>query len=118
MLGWRYEPPFPYFYEQFKDVAFRVLNATYVTAESGVGIVHQAPAFGEEDYNVAFQAGVVSDKRLPPNPVDESGIFTAEVTDFTGLHVKAADREIIKHLKRKGRVVLDSQITHSYPFCK
>ncbi|KAI9808987.1 MAG: isoleucine--tRNA ligase [Pycnora praestabilis] len=117
MLGWRYEPLFDYFYEEFKDVGFRVLNATYVTQDSGVGIVHQAPAFGEEDYNVAFQAGVISDKRLPPNPVDENGLFTSEVRDFAGQHVKAADKAIIKYLKGTGRLVVDGQITHSYPFC-
>jgi len=76
MLGWKYEPLFPYFYEEFKDVGFQVLNATYVTADSGTGIVHQAPAYGEEDYAVAMKAGVISSSRLPPNPVDESGIFT------------------------------------------
>lgn len=47
MLGWKYEPLFDYYYEEFKDVAFRVLNGTYVTDDSGTGIVHQAPAFGE-----------------------------------------------------------------------
>ena len=117
MLGWQYEPLFNYFYDEFKDFGFRLLNANYVTAESGVGIVHQSPAFGEEDYKVAFQAGVISDKRLPPNPVDEQGRFTAEVRDFAGQHVKAADKAIIKHLKGTGRLVVDSQITHSYPFC-
>jgi len=117
MLGWRYEPLFDYFYEEFKDVGFRVLNAQYVTADSGVGIVHQSPAFGEEDYKVAFEAGVINDKRLPPNPVDERGNFTAEVKDFAGQHVKAADKAIIKHLKGTGRLIVDSQITHSYPFC-
>lgn len=117
MLGWRYEPLFDYFYETFKDYGFRVLNATYVTSDSGVGIVHQSPAFGEEDYKVAFEAGVINDKRLPPNPVDEQGRFTAEVTDFAGQHVKAADKGIIKHLKEKGRLIVDSVITHSYPFC-
>ena len=117
MLGWRYEPPFNYFYNEFKDYGFKVLNAEYVTSESGVGIVHQAPAFGEEDYNVAFQAGVISDKRLPPNPVDEKGCFTEEVRNFAGQYVKTADKAIIKHLKGTGRLVLDSQITHSYPFC-
>jgi isoleucyl-tRNA synthetase len=117
MLGWKYEPLFPYFYEQFKDYGFKVLNATYVTADSGVGIVHQAPAFGEEDYLVAMAAGVISDKRLPPNPVDEKGCFTDEVTDFAGQHVKAADKGIIKYLKDSGRLVVNSQITHSYPFC-
>lgn len=117
MQGWRYEPLFDYFYEEFKDHGFRVLNATYVTADDGVGIVHQAPAFGEEDYKVAFDAGVINDKRLPPNPVDERGHFTSEVRDFAGQHVKAADKAIIKYLKGTGRLVVDSQITHSYPFC-
>lgn len=117
MEGWRYEPLFTYFYEEFKDFGFKVLNANYVTAESGVGIVHQAPAFGEEDYKVALQQGVISDKRLPPNPVDDNGFFTAEVRDFAGQYVKAADKAIIKHLKAMGRLLVDSQITHSYPFC-
>ncbi|PGH06711.1 isoleucine-tRNA ligase [Polytolypa hystricis UAMH7299] len=117
MKGWRYQPLFDYFYEEFKEVGFQVYNATYVTADDGVGIVHQAPAFGEEDYNVALQNGVINDKRLPPNPVDERGHFTDEVRDFAGQHVKEADKAIIKHLKANGRVVVDSQITHSYPFC-
>ncbi|KAI9709142.1 MAG: isoleucine--tRNA ligase [Bogoriella megaspora] len=117
MLGWRYEPLFDYFYEEFKDFGFRVFNATYVTKESGVGIVHQSPAFGEEDYQVAMKAGVINDQRLPPNPVDEKGIFTTEVRDFAGLHVKEADRKIINHLKKNDRLIVDSQIMHSYPFC-
>ena len=117
MLGWKYEPLFDYFYDEFKDYGFRVLNGTYVTSESGVGIVHQSPAFGEEDYNVAFKAGVISDTRLPPNPVDDRGYFTSEVRDFAGQYVKTADKAIIKHLKGTGRLIVDGQITHSYPFC-
>ncbi|KAL7270886.1 isoleucine--tRNA ligase [Rhizina undulata] len=117
MLGWRYKPLFDYFYEQFKDYGFQVLNATYVTSDSGTGLVHQAPAFGEEDYNVALEAGVISEKRHPPNPVNGSGIFTEEVTHFAGMHVKAADKSIIKHLKETKRLIVDGQITHSYPFC-
>lgn len=117
MLGWRYEPLFDYFYEEFKDYGFKVLNAAYVTADSGVGIVHQAPAFGAEDYEVAFNAGVITDKRLPPNPVDEKGYLTPKVRDFAGQHVKSADKAIIKHLKGTGRLIVDSQLTHSYPFC-
>ncbi|KAA8896279.1 tRNA synthetases class I-domain-containing protein [Sphaerosporella brunnea] len=117
MLGWKYTPPFDYFYEQFKDHGFRVLNATYVTSDSGTGLVHQAPAFGEEDYQVAIDHGVISDKRLPPNPVDESGRFTKEVPDFEGQHVKEADKGIIKMLTDSGRLVVRETITHSYPFC-
>jgi isoleucyl-tRNA synthetase len=117
MKGWKYEPLFDYFYKDFKDVGFQVLNADYVTANDGVGIVHQAPAYGEEDYNVAMKAGVISSTRLPPNPVDERGCFTEEVRDFAGMYVKDADKHIIKYLKGTGRLVVDSQITHSYPFC-
>jgi len=113
----KYKPIFDYFYEDFKDTGFRVLNATYVTKDDGTGIVHQAPAFGEEDYRVAMANGVITYDRLPPNPVDEVGRFTKEVSDFEGQHVKEADRHIIKHLKANGRMVRDSQITHSYPFC-
>lgn len=117
MEGWRYKPPFDYFYDEFRVHGFRVVTASYVTAESGVGVVHQAPAFGEEDYVVAMKAGVINEERLPPNPVDENGCFTSEVRDFAGQHVKVADKAIIKHLKSTGRLVVDSQITHSYPFC-
>ncbi|KAF2738861.1 hypothetical protein EJ04DRAFT_458947 [Polyplosphaeria fusca] len=117
MLGWKYEPLFDYYYEEFKDFGFKVLNATYVTADSGVGIVHQAPAFGEEDYKVAMENGVIDDSRPPANPVDDAGCFTSVVRDFEGQHVKKADKNIIKHLKASGRLVVDSQLTHSYPFC-
>ncbi|KOS22806.1 Isoleucine--tRNA ligase [Escovopsis weberi] len=117
MLGWKYQPLFDYFYEEFKDVGFRVLNATYVTADSGVGIVHQAPAFGEDDYSVALEAGIISESRPPPDPVDDTGHFTERVRDFKGMHVKEADKHIIKYLKNSGRLVVESQIYHSYPMC-
>ncbi|KAF2493178.1 hypothetical protein BU16DRAFT_619543 [Lophium mytilinum] len=117
MVGWEYEPLFDYYKEEFKEVGFRVISATYVTADSGVGIVHQAPAFGEEDYKVALDNGVINESRPPPNPVDDAGRFTSVVSDFAGQHVKEADKGIIKHLKASGRLVVDSQITHSYPFC-
>ncbi|KAF2114605.1 tRNA synthetases class I-domain-containing protein [Lophiotrema nucula] len=117
MEGWKYEPLFDYFYEEFKDCGFKVVNATYVTADSGVGIVHQAPAFGEDDYKVAVEYGIVTDTRPPVNPVDDAGNFVEAVTHFAGQNVKKADRDIIKHLKGTGRLVVDSQIMHSYPFC-
>lgn len=88
MAGWKYTPPFDYFYEEFKDHGFKVLLADYVTSDSGTGLVHQAPAFGEEDYQVAMDNGVITTSRLPPNPVNESGLFTSEVTHFAGVYVK------------------------------
>lgn len=117
MLGWKYTPLFDYFTEEFKDHGFKVLNATYVTADSGTGIVHQAPAFGEDDYNVAMEAGVISEKRPPPDPINDTGHFTDRVPDFSGMHVKEADKHIVKYLKGTGRVVVDSQLKHSYPMC-
>ncbi|PHH78324.1 hypothetical protein CDD83_3996 [Cordyceps sp. RAO-2017] len=117
MVGWRYKPLFGYFYDEFKDVGFRVFGGNYVTDESGTGIVHQAPAFGEDDYNVALQAGVINEQRPPPDPVDDTGHFTDRVPDFAGMHVKDADKHIIKHLKNIDRLVIDSQIRHSYPMC-
>lgn len=117
MLGWRYKPLFSYFYEKFKDYGFRVNNDSYVTATSGVGLVHQAPAFGEEDFAAAVKAGVITSERLPPNPVDDNGCFTSEVTDFAGQYVKDADKHIIRHLQERGRLIVSSHITHSYPMC-
>ena len=118
MVGWEYEPLFDYFYEEFKDVGFRLYNAPYVTDDTGVGIVHQAPAFGEEDFDFAMSAGIISEKRPPPNPVDDRGHFKAQVRDFAGQHVKgASEKAIIKHLKGKGRLIVDSQITHSVGLC-
>ncbi|RVX73483.1 Isoleucine--tRNA ligase, cytoplasmic [Exophiala mesophila] len=117
LKGKQYIPPFNYFYDDFKDRAFKVLNAAYVTDDDGTGVVHQAPAFGEEDFRVAMENGIISHDSLPPNPVDDTGKFTKEVTDFAGQHVKEADKHIIKHLKGTGTLIRDSQITHQYPFC-
>ncbi|KAK9480754.1 tRNA synthetases class I-domain-containing protein [Lipomyces japonicus] len=115
--GLKYKPLFPYFYDEYKDVAFKVVNATYVTADSGTGLVHQAPTYGEEDFAVAEANGVISEKYPPPNPIDDSGIFTSQVPDFEGLYFKEADRKIIKHLKENGNIIVDAQLNHSYPFC-
>lgn len=117
MLGWKYQPLFDYFVEEFKDYGYKVLNDTYVTADSGTGIVHQAPAFGEDDYRVTMATGVISPDRLPPNPVTDTGHFTPEVTDFAGQYIKDADKLVIKYLEGKGRIVSKSTLSHSYPFC-
>ncbi|PPQ89726.1 hypothetical protein CVT25_014127 [Psilocybe cyanescens] len=117
MKGWRYVPMFEYFTDQFEDKAFRVLVDTYVTDKDGTGIVHQAPAFGEDDYRIAIAHGVLRPDEMPPCPIDDGGHFTKEVPDFAGLHVKAADSPIQKVLKAKGRLIVQSTFHHSYPFC-
>ena len=73
---------------QYADRAFRVLVDTYVTDADGTGIVHQAPAFGDDDHRVLLACGVISAEEIPPCPIDDGGRFTNEVTDFVGQHVK------------------------------
>ncbi|GAO48636.1 hypothetical protein SAICODRAFT_59029 [Saitoella complicata NRRL Y-17804] len=117
LKGLEYEPLFPYYADKFKGRGFKVLTDGYVTSDSGTGIVHQAPAFGEDDHRVCTEHGVVGDEIHPPCPIDESGKFTSEVPDFEGKHVKEADKDIQKVLKANGRLIVQSQIMHSYPFC-
>lgn len=97
--------------------AFRVLTDSYVTDESGTGIVHQAPYFGEDDYRVCLAAGIISRDQEMICPVDDSGRFIEPVNDFLGQHVKDADKNIIKMLKDCGRLVHAGTVKHSYPFC-
>lgn len=113
MEGWTYEPLFPYFKELSSVGAFRVLVDDYVTTGDGTGIVHQAPAFGEDDHRVMKKYGY----KDVVCPVDDYGIFTKEVTDWAGTYVKDADKLIIKKLKEEGRLYEQSTIVHSYPFC-
>lgn len=112
LVGRRFIPLFPYFADR-KDVgAFRVVSADYVTTEDGTGIVHIAPAFGEEDFLACQRAGIPM-----VNPVDDEGRFTQPVKDFLGLHVKEADPKIIERLKHDKKLVHQGTISHSYPFC-
>eukprot|EP00127_Corallochytrium_limacisporum_P006058 Clim_evm7s218 gene=Clim_evmTU7s218 len=113
----RYVPLFPFFEEEMKETAFRVVCGSYVTGGDGTGVVHQAPAFGEDDYNVALENGIITKGGKLPNPVDEVGKFTEEVPDFAGMYVKDADKHIIKAVREKGRLVNDKEYKHSYPFC-
>ncbi|KAK6458114.1 isoleucyl-tRNA synthetase [Scheffersomyces xylosifermentans] len=115
--GLKYVPLFDYFYDQFKDVAFKVILADYVTNDSGTGIVHQAPSYGEEDFNAATKNGLIDEYRQPPCVVDDSGNMNDNVPDLKGQYFKDADKTIIKKLVENGRILVNSQAKHSYPFC-
>ncbi|KAI8084491.1 isoleucyl-tRNA synthetase [Halteromyces radiatus] len=117
MDGWKFEPMFPYFVKNFAERAFKVVVDKYVTDDSGTGIVQNAPAFGEDDYRVCVANGVISVDGELPCPIDEKGCFTAEVTDFAGMYIKDADKLIQKDIKQRGRLIVQSQFMHSYPFC-
>jgi len=73
---------------QYAAKAFRVLVDPYVTDADGTGIVHQAPAFSDDDHLVLLAHGVISADEMPPCPIDYGGRFTSEVSDFVGQHVK------------------------------
>jgi isoleucyl-tRNA synthetase len=107
LVGRRYEPPFPYL-----PGAHRVLAASFVTTEDGTGIVHLAPAFGEEDLEVARAHD------LPvTNPVDRQGRFTEEVPLVAGRPVKDADQVLLDDLEARGRLFRRALHRHSYPHC-
>ncbi len=111
--GTHYEPLFPYFKNDEALGAFVVLNDNYVTTSDGTGIVHIAPAFGEDDNRVMKEAGISAIEC----PVDDAGKFTSEIFDFVGVHVKTADKDIIKKLKDSGLLYDQGVLVHSYPFC-
>jgi isoleucyl-tRNA synthetase len=112
LVGLSYEPLFSFFADREANGAFKVIASDHVTTESGTGIVHMAPAFGEEDYFACNKAGIPI-----VNPVDDDGMFTKEVPDYQGKRVKDADKDIIADLKKKGRIFKQDTIQHSYPYC-
>ena len=132
LVGRRYVPPFDYYYKQqgprqgrlksggHEYIAWRVVAADFVTTETGTGIVHQAPAFGEVDYDVllAEQARFVEGEGPPLIcAVAPDGTFTAEAPDYEGRWVKDADRDIVRRLKAEGKLLHQEQYIHDYPFC-
>ncbi len=127
LLGMRYKTIFPYY--QNSEVAnneniWKVWHADFVTSDQGTGIAHEAPAFGEDDMNLAIA------NRIPwIIHVDETGKFKDEVSDFKGLKVKPKDTqedkdahlrtdiEVLKYLQASGAYFEKEKIIHSYPHC-
>ncbi|MFD6057586.1 isoleucine--tRNA ligase [Rhodococcus wratislaviensis] len=108
LVGLRYDPPFDFFVGH--ENAHRVISADYVTTESGTGIVHLAPAFGEEDMEYCAANGIEI-----VQPLDPGGKFTAMVPPYEGLQVFDANPVIIKDLKAAGKLLRHETIEHSYP---
>ncbi len=116
LVGLEYEPLFPYFGDS--QNSFRVLTADFVTTEDGTGVVHLAPAFGTDDYEVFKKENVPFIQH-----VGMDGCFIPAVTDFAGMHVKpvedhtATDVEIVKWLAHNGKLFSKKKYEHSYPHC-
>ena len=106
--GLTYDPPFDFFVGH--ENAFRVLLADYVTTESGTGIVHQAPAFGEEDMETCSAASI--ELVIPVGP---DGKFTAEVPQYEGQLIFDANPQISRDLRAAGKIIRHETIEHSYP---
>jgi isoleucyl-tRNA synthetase len=121
LVGEHYEPLFSSFQDadRAKQNAFRIIDGSkFVTATDGTGLVHMAPAFGEDDYYTCLAAGIQS-----VDPTDIECKFTSDVArdarlkDIVGLFVKDADKAIIKVLKDSHRLLKQDTLQHSYPFC-
>ncbi|WP_425003968.1 isoleucine--tRNA ligase [Mycolicibacterium sp. S3B2] len=118
LIGVHYVPPFPYFMDSAN--AFQVLSADFVSTDDGTGLVHLAPAYGEDDMATAQAAGIAA-----VTPVDAKGRFDAGVPDYAGQHVFDANPQIIRDLKAgsgpaqaNGAVLLrHDTYEHSYPHC-
>ncbi|XP_065865633.1 isoleucine--tRNA ligase, cytoplasmic [Euphorbia lathyris] len=116
LVNKKYVPLFDYF-SDFSSTAFRVVADNYVTDDSGTGIVHCAPAFGEDDYRVCIENQIIQKGENLVVAVDDDGCFIERITDFRGRYVKEADKDIIETVKAKGRLVKSGSCMHSYPFC-
>jgi isoleucyl-tRNA synthetase len=110
LVGWRYLPPFPYFASV--QNAFVVLSAGFVSADEGTGIVHLAPAFGEDDEAVCREAGITG-----PQPVLDDGTFARDVSDFAGVDVFEASPRVISWLTAHGLLFAHGDYLHDYPHC-
>ena len=132
LLGRRYVPPFDFYYKDDgrtlgrltgggrQHIAWRVVAADFVTIDTGTGVVHQAPAFGEVDYDVLLgeQARFVAGEGPPLIcSVAPDGTFNAEAPDYEGRWVKDADADIVRKMRDNGVLFHQEQYVHDYPFC-
>ncbi len=114
LKGRKYTPLFSYFSSQEKYGAFQILTDDFVTTDTGTGIVHIAPGFGEDDHRVVKEANL---ENVFVCPVTDYGKFTDDVSDYSDMYVKDADKKIISRLKEEKKLFEQSTIYHSYPFC-
>ncbi len=121
LIGKKYKPVFNYYENvnlENKNNLYKIVPGDFVTMDTGTGIVHIAPAFGEDDLNLAK-----SESLSVIRHVGMDGRFTAQVIDFKGMKVKtntdnqSADIEIIKNLAHRGLLFSKEKIIHSYPTC-
>lgn len=120
LVGQHYVPMFDFFKDRSLGFpsTFSVLSGPFVTNESGTGVVHMAPGFGEDDFQTCLEHKVITETDVPC-PIDDNGRFIAPVSVewLLGKYVKDADSAIIKDIESRNRLLWRSQLNHSYPFC-
>lgn len=109
LVGMEYEPLMPFL---LAENGYRVFSGEFVTVEEGTGIVHIAPAFGEDDMQIAQKHGL-----SVLHPVGSDGRYDERVTPWKGMWVKDADPLIIEYLKEEEKLFRQETYRHSYPFC-
>lgn len=112
LVGRRYTPLFDFLVPHAGADAFQVLGADFVTTEDGTGVVHLAPAFGEDDQIACQAAGIPTIVT-----VDDRARFTSLVPPFSGEQVFETNKPIVRQLKDRGVVLRHETYTHSYPHC-
>ena len=110
LLGTKYEQLMPF--GKVEGKAFEVIHGDYVTLSDGTGVVHIAPAYGEDDSLVAKANGITF-----INLVDKAGKFVEEVTPWAGKFVKKCDESICKWLEENNKLFKSERYLHSYPHC-
>ncbi len=111
LVGMKYEAPFA-FAQPEGGRAHEVIGADFVTLDAGTGLVHLAPAFGEDDFKAAKAHGLGFLQLVEPD-----GCLSAVCGPFAGLFCKDADRAIIRHLQTRGLLFSEKAYKHEYPFC-
>ncbi|MCA9322734.1 MAG: isoleucine--tRNA ligase, partial [Planctomycetes bacterium] len=112
LVGRHYVPLFPWFSTLAAEGAFRIVGGDFVTTEDGTGIVHTAPGFGEDDFNIGQAEGIPL-----VCPMDMEGQFTDEIPEYEGRFVKDVDDLVIRRLKEEGKLFRKEAYVHNYPHC-
>ena len=116
LINSEYEPIFNY-YDNFKEFnAFKVYHADFVSKD-GTGLVHIAPGFGVDDYNVCMCNEIITSHRFPPCDIDDNGRYTDVVSEYKNLFYKDANKLVIKKLNDNNTLFMNKKEKHRYPFC-
>jgi isoleucyl-tRNA synthetase len=117
LVGVKYAPLFEYFKDYSPGKAFKIYSGDFVVESKGTGLVHCAPAHGDEDYKLCLANDIFAKTDVPPCPLDDECNFTDEVRDFVGRNVKESENDIVKLLGERGQLLSKGKEVHDYPFC-